>query len=561
MKVKFHSALSQTIIITTLIFAGNYSLAQIPPHEYKELSSDPYIHVAPLSYKTSPAYFFQNEIITTYQVNINEQGQNKLGDAANEPSLVINPTNPQHMAIGWRQFDTIASNFRQAGYAFTIDGGKNWINQGKIEAGVFRSDPVLESDAYGKFFYNSLTTGLRCDIFRSLDNFEWDEGVPAYGGDKQWMAIDKTDNPSKGNIYATWNINASSCDGDFNYSFDGGETFSTCTIMPRTNEGGTIHIGPNGELYQAAGFSGLYFGSCTNVLEEDAPLEWDFFEDISSAGVPGFEGPNPEGLLGQTWVDTDHSNGPYHGNIYVVATLAYNDNADILFYRSSNGGLTWDLPGKMINSDEEGNYNWFGTMSVAPNGRIDICWLDTRDTPGSHDSALYYSYSEDGGETFSPNEKLSEIFDPHLGYPKQQKMGDYFHMRSDNECAHLAWAATFNGEQDVYFSRICLNEVSAVGNISTENPIWNFENHPNPFHSETNISFENKQAGLLTLEIFDLFGNNITTLLHGHYHPGKHDVNWNGTDSHENQLPAGIYVSKLSFDNTVVTSSKLILIR
>ena len=60
----------------------------------------------------------------------------------------------------------------------------------------------------------------------------------------------------------------------------------------------------------------------------------------------------------------------------------------------------------------------------------------------------------DGGVTWSVNERLSDAFDPQLGYPNQDKMGDYFHMVSDLVGADLAYAATFNGEQDVYYLRI-----------------------------------------------------------------------------------------------------------
>ena len=38
----------------------------------------------------------------------------------------------------------------------------------------------------------------------------------------------------------------------------------------------------------------------------------------------------------------------------------------------------------------------------------------------------------DGGVTWSLNERLSEAFDPHVGWPNQDKMGDYFHMVSDD---------------------------------------------------------------------------------------------------------------------------------
>ena len=58
------------------------------------------------------------------------------------------------------------------------------------------------------------------------------------------------------------------------------------------------------------------------------------------------------------------------------------------------------------------------------------------------------------GVTWSQNERLSDFFDPHVGWPQQNKMGDYFHMVSDSNGASLAWAATFNNEQDVYYSYI-----------------------------------------------------------------------------------------------------------
>jgi hypothetical protein len=54
---------------------------------------------------------------TSIQVNVSPSGANIPGDAANEPTIAVDPTNHARMAIGWRQFDTIASNFREAGYA------------------------------------------------------------------------------------------------------------------------------------------------------------------------------------------------------------------------------------------------------------------------------------------------------------------------------------------------------------------------------------------------------------------------------------------------------------
>ena len=76
-----------------------------------------------------------------------------------------------------------------------------------------------------------------------------------------------------------------------------------------------------------------------------------------------------------------------------------------MFSRSTNGGATWSSPIEINDDNNTTAYQWFGTMSVAPNGRIDVVWLDTRDNPGSVNSALYYSNSKDGGVTWSQNEK------------------------------------------------------------------------------------------------------------------------------------------------------------
>jgi hypothetical protein len=137
-----------------------------------------------------------------------------------------------------------------------------------------------------------------------------------------------------------------------------------------------------------------------------------------------------------------------------------------MFARSTNGGATFSSPVKINDDPGTSAWQWFGTMSVAPNGRIDVVWLDTRDNPGTYLSALYYSNSTDGGVTWSQNQRLSDYFDPHVGWPQQSKMGDYFDMVSDNNGARLAWAATFNGEQDVYYSYIIDSTLVPVELIS-----------------------------------------------------------------------------------------------
>ena len=125
-----------------------------------------------------------------------------------------------------------------------------------------------------------------------------------------------------------------------------------------------------------------------------------------------------------------------------------------------------------VNDDTGDAWQWFGTLSVAPNGRLDAVWNDSRSDPGGFDSALYYSFSSDGGVSWSPNVALSPPFDPHLGWPQQNKLGDYYDMVSENDLVHVAWAATFNGEQDVYYLRLDTGPLFADGFESGDSTAW-----------------------------------------------------------------------------------------
>ena len=68
----------------------------------------------------------------SYQVNVDAQGNNILGDAANEPSIAVDPSDGNKITIGWRQFNSVQSDFRQGGWGFTTDGGIHWTFPGRI---------------------------------------------------------------------------------------------------------------------------------------------------------------------------------------------------------------------------------------------------------------------------------------------------------------------------------------------------------------------------------------------------------------------------------------------
>ena len=538
-------------LITKTTFAQGDDINNV----HYEVPDDEYIPVSRQSMETSPAYkFFDTEFFTT-QVNIDEEGNNMIGDAANEPSIAVDPTNPDRIVIGWRHFETIASNFRQAGYGYSTDGGLTWTFPGVINPGVFRSDPVLDFDTDGNFYYNSLTGDFSTDVYKIDDGgVEWGAPVAAFGGDKQWMRIDRTDGIGAGNNYSFWNLSFSSCSpGSFTRSTDGSESFEDCVAISGNPIWGTLAVDAEGVLYLVGRMGSLItVVKSASVQDPNSQVTWDSFNNVDLDGQLGFQHPiNPAGLLGQLWIDVDISDGPGHGNVYVLATVdrfSNNDPADVMFAKSVDGGLTYSPPIRINDDLGTDNIQWFGTMSVAPNGRIDAIWLDTRDAPdGTFNSMLYYSFSDDQGETWSANEALSIAFDPNIGYPQQDKMGDYFDMVSDDNGAHVAWANTINGGQDVYYTHITPSSLLSVNDhVSIDN--LKFENYPNPFVDETTIDLFVRNKEHVTIEVFDLLGNKLKTLLNKNIQ-GNYSLKWDGSTDYGRKLNNGIYLISIQAES------------
>ena len=179
----------------------------------------------PRKMETSPRMISQFGVFISYQVNVDQNGHNIVGDAANECAISVDPTNGNKMTIAWRQFNNVTSNFRQGGWGYTTDAGIHWTFPGVLQNNVFRSDPVTNSDETGQFFYLSLQSNVQqsffCDdLWRSTNGGQtWTEQSPdgSAGGDKQWFTIDKTNGPGHGFQYqvddstncaaAAWNFN------------------------------------------------------------------------------------------------------------------------------------------------------------------------------------------------------------------------------------------------------------------------------------------------------------------------------------------------------------------
>jgi len=477
MRLPIVSALSLLICFVSLLPAGTAS-AQIAPIRKppftQPLEKYDMPPAPPRKMETSPRMISQFGVFTSYQANVDANGNNILGDCANEPSISVNPTDGNKMMIAWRQFNSISSDFRQAGWGYSTDAGVHWTFPGVLQNNVFRSDPVTKSDEAGNFFYLSLQStqseSFFCDdVWRSTNGGQtFTEQSPdeaGHGGDKEWFTIDTTSGTGHGFLYQFW-TGFFACDfGEFDRSTDSGMTWQTPINIPNSPDTGAMDVDSNGNLFLAGGGAPFYCVRSSNAQNPGVTPTFDRVTNVNLGGDLIQGGINGIGLCGQTFVAIDRSGGATNNNIYVLASVlpSGRGTTDVMFTRSTDNGQTFSAPIR-INDDPnpQNDWHWLGTLAVAPNGRIDVVWYDTRNGGNHINSQLFYSWSTDGGLTWAPNIAASNVFNPQAGFPQNQKIGDYITIVSDNTGGNVAYAATYNAnpnavgghEQDVYYVRV-----------------------------------------------------------------------------------------------------------
>ncbi|MBU2464043.1 MAG: T9SS type A sorting domain-containing protein, partial [Candidatus Edwardsbacteria bacterium] len=93
-------------------------------------------------------------------------------------------------------------------------------------------------------------------------------------------------------------------------------------------------------------------------------------------------------------------------------------------------------------------------------------------------------------------------------------------------------------------------EVNGVyGKPETENRITAmhlFQNAPNPFNKQTSIKYQLPKAGRVRLNIYNIAGQLVKTLVNKDQPAGSYTLSWDRKDNHNKQVSAGVYIYYLS---------------
>ena len=369
---------------------------------------NPLVDAVPLEWIQNINYSDSEEDVIT----INGFDDFNLGVDFAEPHVSQNPLNPQ------QYFGAYNING-----AWRTSDGHNWTGSTPPFPGfTMRGDPLTAYDGAGNLYYESMygSSIQGCKVIVSTNNGQtWSSPVTSVAGfDKNWMAADQTTGPYANYIYTVMTP------GNFARSTNFGASWTqTTTFGTQSLPGNMVCVGPNGATNGGAVYvvtnSGSAFASTyTFYLSTNGGASFTF---KSSQNFANYVGSNVNGRNSvqnmrtrpYPFIAADNSNGPFRGRLYLVYasnTPSGNGNKPDIFCRySTDQGTTWSSA-VVINDDASttNHHQWHPSIWCdTQSGRLFVKWMDTRDTPTSDSAYIYASYSDNGGVTWAPNQRVS----------------------------------------------------------------------------------------------------------------------------------------------------------
>ena len=89
--------------------------------------------------------------------------------------------------------------------------------------------------------------------------------------------------------------------------------------------------------------------------------------------------------------------------------------------------------------------------------------------------------------------------------------------------------------------------VDGVVDLPTEFALKN--NYPNPFNPTTNIAFDLPESTDVTLEVYDMMGRRVATLISGQLNAGRYEATWNARSDSGSMVASGVYIYRLRAGN------------
>ena len=332
------------------------------------------------------------------------------------------------------------------GYAWSEDGGATWTDAGTIEPPAGTSAigaPAIAAGPEGYFavaFRAEIAGGSIIAVARSTDGGRSfaPAGRASGPADDDIFRYRQAITVSGSDLYVAWeeHVHARRSETSqllLSRSTDGGATFRPPVAVAAPTAGSPsrpdLAVDPDDTLHVVWSQGGVVwtarstdrastFGPRSRVMDaprtgHQAACLIGGWQQVLNGNIVASQAPSLAVDVGGS-SDPDHpAFNPRRGTLYVAVAGAprAGDEADILFTRSSDAGRTWSAP-RLVNDDATATDQFHPQIEVGDSGRVGVTWYDRRRSTADEPNwqiDVYGAVSSDGGESFSPNARITDV--------------------------------------------------------------------------------------------------------------------------------------------------------
>ena len=326
--------------------------------------------------------------------------------------------------------------------------------------------------------------------------------------------------------------------------------------------------------------------AATIVGFPDTDIEYKYYMELSDASVQDLESEYGAIFDGIGWEDS-----PQYGGGNRVFVLGPEDETNILELDLAG---YYDLPaGGVISSGQTVLVTFNVDMSSAVangfNPQEDSVYVSIQDRWLTYLQMLGDGYNVKATENFDGSYSVAHAFtgpfpwhmvytwgfyDVSLGSQMQEGGGfgfgrsraRYQHANSNSGCSWGDYSFPLDTWQlepplpveEYAPENICLS--LGVKDNSLPDRFYLGNNYPNPFNPVTKIHFNLQKKEYVSINIFDLIGKNIKSLINSNLGPGINQVEWDATDNYGEPVAAGVYIYRIEA-GAFISSKKMILLK
>ncbi|MBD3223179.1 MAG: T9SS type A sorting domain-containing protein [Caldithrix sp.] len=289
--------------------------------------------------------------------------------------------------------------------------------------------------------------------------------------------------------------------------------------------------------------------------------------DPWSMGMFNGDVETPEGWM--YWSDTggDHLNfcylvedtGAHSGNYAALLHETDTDGDEMVYYSEPAEAKpnTWYKIGVWVKTDSVNHDPDWLASNVTPdrdNNRAGVTFFFHRDPIGENwdltgGDQFFYIDQRDSASGWTHYNVIAQSPEDAAGVSMRARLTSF--------PTGYVWYDDFT-VQEVTVLLVSIDEPGKRSVVMTKEHEL-MQNYPNPFNPETLIEYRVPEKGEVQLNVYDMMGRKIRTLVNGVKPAGTYQATWDGRDDAGNKVSTGMYIYQLKGKNALVTKRMLLI--